>query len=169
MATIPQPWLFNWKEIDAASELDRLALVFSVLPDEKLVSLLEQKRGKGRDDYPIRPMWNALLAGVVFQHKNAAELLRELRRNGELRQVCGFDPFGRKSSSGSVTSSTCSWIRRMNCPSLSRSMSRHRHAYAVEEQEIRKPVSRPIRRFLLRRIGQALLLLSVRKERRGRA
>ena len=93
MATIPQPWLFNWKEIDAASELDRLALVFSVLPDEKLVSLLEQKRGKGRDDYPIRPMWNALLAGVVFQHKNAAELLRELRRNGELRQVCGFDPF----------------------------------------------------------------------------
>lgn len=93
MARIPQPFLFSWKEIDEASDLDRLILVLSVLADEKLVSFLEQKRGKGRDDYPIRPMWNALLAGIVFQHKNAAELLRELRRNGELRQVCGFNPF----------------------------------------------------------------------------
>lgn len=93
MARIPQPFLVSWKEIDEASDLDRLILVLSVLADEKLVSFLEQKRGKGRDDYPIRPMWNALLAGIVFQHKNAAELLRELRRNGELRQVCGFNPF----------------------------------------------------------------------------
>jgi len=36
MAAILQPWLFNWKEIEAASELDRLILVLSVLPDEKL-------------------------------------------------------------------------------------------------------------------------------------
>lgn len=94
MANIPQPFLFSWKEIDESSDLDRLRLVLSVLPDEALVRFLEQKRGKGRNDFPVRPMWNALLAGIVFQHKNAAELLRELRRNGELRQVCGFNPFG---------------------------------------------------------------------------
>ena len=93
MATIPQPYLFSWKEIDEASDLDRLRLVLAALPDEKLVTFLEQRRGRGRDDYPVRPMWNALLAGVVFQHKNTAELLRELRRNGELRQLCGFNPF----------------------------------------------------------------------------
>ena len=29
----------------------------------------------------------------MFQHKTAAELLRELHRNGELRQLCGFNPF----------------------------------------------------------------------------
>ena len=66
MATIAQPFLFSWKEIDAASDLDRLSLVLNVLPDEKLVLYLEQRRGKGRDDYPVRAMWNALLAGVVF-------------------------------------------------------------------------------------------------------
>ena len=92
MATIPQPSLFSWQQIDAASDLQRLALVLSVLPDEPLVASLEELRGKGRDDYPIRPTWNALLAGVVFQHPSAAALLRELRRNGELRQACGFDP-----------------------------------------------------------------------------
>ena len=93
MATIPQPYLFNWKEIDAASDLDRLVLVLLALPDENMVSFLEQRRGKGRDDYPIRPMWNAVIAGIVYQHPSAAALLRELRRNGELRQLCGFDPF----------------------------------------------------------------------------
>jgi hypothetical protein len=95
MATIPQPSLFSWKEIDAASDLDRLVLVLSALAlfDEKLMTFLEQRRDKGRDDYPIRPMWNAVIAGIVFKHPNVESLRRELRRNGELRQVCGFDPF----------------------------------------------------------------------------
>ncbi len=93
MARIPQPFLFSWREIDAASDLCRLKLVMKVVPDEKLVRHLESLRGKGRNDYPVRPMWNALLAGVVFQHVSAASLLRELTRNGELRQVCGFDPY----------------------------------------------------------------------------
>jgi hypothetical protein len=53
---------------------------------------LEKRRGKGRDDYPIRPTWNALIAGVVFQHESAASLLREMNRNAELRSLCGFDP-----------------------------------------------------------------------------
>ena len=83
MATISQPWLFSWKEIDEASDLDRLRLVLGALPDEALVSFLEQRRGRGRDDYPIRPMWNAVIAGIVFQHPNAATLVRELWRNGE--------------------------------------------------------------------------------------
>lgn len=33
-----------------------------------------------------------MLAGIVFQHPSAASLLRELMRNGELRDLCGFDP-----------------------------------------------------------------------------
>ena len=31
MATIAQDWLFNWQEIDAASDLDRLKLVLNAL------------------------------------------------------------------------------------------------------------------------------------------
>jgi len=92
MATIAQPSLYWWSEIDAASDLDRLQLVLSALPDEQLVRTLELHRGRGRDDYPVRPTWNALVAGVVYDHRSIASLRRELRRNGELRQLCGFDP-----------------------------------------------------------------------------
>ena len=37
-------------------------------------------------------MWNSVVAGVVFQHPTIASLIRELRRNVQLRYVCGFDP-----------------------------------------------------------------------------
>ncbi|MGH8647305.1 MAG: transposase [Gammaproteobacteria bacterium] len=92
MAIIPQAFLLNWRAIDAASDLDRLRLVLEAIPDEPLMRLLEQERGNGRDEYPIRPVWNSILAGVVFQHPSVACLRRELRRNAELRQVCGFAP-----------------------------------------------------------------------------
>jgi hypothetical protein len=42
------------------------------LPDEKLIREWERQRGKGRDGYPIRAVWNAVLASVVFQHKSIA-------------------------------------------------------------------------------------------------
>lgn len=35
-------------------------------------------------------MWNALIAGVVFQHPSVEALLRELGRNPALLQACGF-------------------------------------------------------------------------------
>ncbi len=54
--------------------------------------VLEQERGKGRDDYPVRAMWNSLLAGIVFQHPTIESLRRELARNGQLRELCGFKP-----------------------------------------------------------------------------
>ena len=48
--------------------------------------------GHGRDDYPVRAMWHALLAGIVFQHESPESLLRELARNPSLMDACGFDP-----------------------------------------------------------------------------
>lgn len=49
-------------------------------------------RGHGRDDYPVRAMWHALLAGIVFQHESLESLLSELARNPSLMDACGFDP-----------------------------------------------------------------------------
>lgn len=91
VAILPQPSLLDWSDIEASSDLDRLRLVLRHLPDEPLMEALEAERGRGRDDYPVRAVWNALLAGVVYQHASSASLLRELRRNAELRWVCGFD------------------------------------------------------------------------------
>ena len=53
-------------------------------------------RGRGRGDYPVRAMWRALVAGVVFGHRSAASLVRELGRNPALLAVCGFDPLPRQ-------------------------------------------------------------------------
>lgn len=92
MAIIPQPSLFSWDQVDAVSDLDRLRRVLEVLPDEALMQALEAERKGKRDDYPLRAVWNSLLAGVIFQHPGVESLRRELQRNGELRQLCGFDP-----------------------------------------------------------------------------
>ena len=94
MAIIPRRSLFSWKNVESKSDLDRLRLVLEALPDEPLMVKLEARRGKGRDDYPVRANWNSLLAGIVFQHESVESLRRELSRNGELRDLCGFDPLG---------------------------------------------------------------------------
>jgi hypothetical protein len=92
VALIVKPFLFSWEDVERSSELQRLELVLACLPDEPIVAALEAHRGKGRDAYPVRPTWNALLAGVVFQHRSVESLLRELKRNAELREICGFNP-----------------------------------------------------------------------------
>ncbi|MFQ5330444.1 MAG: transposase [Thermodesulfobacteriota bacterium] len=86
-------YLFSWQDVEAKSDLHRLELVIETIPDESLMRKLEGHRGRGRNDYPVRCMWNAMLAGVVYQHGSIESLRRELERNGELRQLCGFDPF----------------------------------------------------------------------------
>jgi len=84
--------LFTWRDVEARSDLDRFHLVRDHLPDEQVVQYLEVMRGQGRDDYPVAAMWNALLAGVVFQHPSVESLIRELGRNPGLREDCGFAP-----------------------------------------------------------------------------
>ena len=92
MAIIPQTNLFCWKDVENLGDLHRLRLVLSVIPDEPLMRTLEAERGRGRDDYPVRAVWNSILAGVVFQHPSVQSLRRELLRNDRLRWMCGFDP-----------------------------------------------------------------------------
>ncbi|MCS5696975.1 transposase [Desulfofundulus thermocisternus] len=92
MAIIPQQRLFGWREIDELGDLERLVLVLEYLPDEELMQKLERERGHGRNDYPVRAVWNSILAGVVFQHTSVESLRRELKRNAQLRELCGFDP-----------------------------------------------------------------------------
>ena len=103
MAIVAQRQIFSWSE--ACLEFARgsigrvLGAEFAAadafptrvrLPDEPLMQALETKRAKGRDKYPVRPMWNSLIAGVVFGHDSIASLRRELLRNAQLRQMCGF-------------------------------------------------------------------------------
>lgn len=91
MAIIHQRQLFSWKDVENLGDLERLKLVIENIPDENLMLLLEKNRGKGRNRYPIRPIWNSILAGIVFQHASVESLRRELQRNAQLRELCGFN------------------------------------------------------------------------------
>jgi hypothetical protein len=93
VAIIHQPQLFSWEQVEAASDLVRLRILLEAMPDEELMRTLEAERKGRRDDYPLRAVWNSVLAGIVFQHESVESLRRELERNGELRQACGFDVF----------------------------------------------------------------------------
>ena len=95
MATI-EPRLFSWQDVEARSDLDRFYLVRDHLPDAQIVKDLEIMRGNGRDDFPVRAMWNAVIAGVVFQHPSIEALIRELARNPALLQACGFEVLPRQ-------------------------------------------------------------------------
>ncbi|WP_373895059.1 transposase [Virgibacillus sp. CBA3643] len=91
MAIIPQMNLFSWTDLDELGDLDRLRLVIEYLPDDKLMEILEEERRNGRNDYPVRAVWNTVLAGVVFQHDSIESLRRELSRSAQLRWLCGLE------------------------------------------------------------------------------
>jgi transposase len=92
MSMIPQTTLFSWEnEIENLGDNERLTRVLDNLPDENLMRLLEKERGRGRNDYPIRAMWNMLIAMIVFGHGRFADIIREMKRNIQLRYICGFE------------------------------------------------------------------------------
>jgi len=64
--------------------LDRFYLVRDNLPDENIILSLKQRRGNGRDDFPILAMWNGLITGEVFQYESIELLIRELSGNPAL-------------------------------------------------------------------------------------
>jgi len=85
-----QRQIFEWAELEILGDLERLRLVLQYMPDERLMQHLERERFRGRDDYPVRAVWNSILAGVVYQHPSVESLRRELSRNSQLRRLCGF-------------------------------------------------------------------------------
>ena len=61
MAIIPQKQIFSWKEIEDLADLQRFSLLVKYLPDENLMQSLESLRSNGRDEYPVRAIWNSML------------------------------------------------------------------------------------------------------------
>ena len=87
MASIAQKQLFVRQEIEESGDLERLVLTLKYLPDEELITTLEKKRNKGINKYPIRAVWNSIIAGVVYEHISIESLRRELKRNAESPQM----------------------------------------------------------------------------------
>ena len=93
---IPQISFADYGEIEILGDLERYLLAMLGMNDEALMRKLEAKRGNGRDDYPVRVMWNLIIAMKVFGHRTVESFRRELMRNAQLRKICGLEDFGSK-------------------------------------------------------------------------
>ena len=102
MNIIPQMMLFDESEFENLGDPERLQTVFGALDDAALIRKLYRIRGKGRNDGPCEAMWNSFVASFLFEHDTVESLLRELRRNRQLRALCGFEPKGVKQKDGSA-------------------------------------------------------------------
>ena len=101
MKIISQLSLFDDTFEENLGDLFRLQTILAALPDEKLIQKLQKIRGKGRNEWSVTALWNSFVASFIFDHDSVASLLRELKRNSQLRIICGFEPHFYKSK-GSV-------------------------------------------------------------------
>lgn len=92
MYIISQISLFDNYQIEVLGDLERLKLAIENMPDEEIIKALKKIRKNGRDDWPVEAMWNTFIASFVFNHRSVSDLLRELSRNSQLRQICGLKP-----------------------------------------------------------------------------
>ena len=93
---ISQITFSDYGMIEILGDLERYLLALLGMNDEELMVRLEARRGNGRDDYPVRVMWNLIIAMKVFSHRTVSSFRRELARNSQLRKICGLEDFGRK-------------------------------------------------------------------------
>jgi hypothetical protein len=89
---ITENLLFSWDDVELSSDLVRFQKLLSGINDRELVCVLERERRNGRNDYPVVPMLNLTYAKFIFKIKSRPDMIRELKRNPALYQVCGFDP-----------------------------------------------------------------------------
>src|ERR1035437_3880302 len=93
---ITQKTIFDYSEIEILGDLERLKLALEGIDDENLMLKLESKRKNGRNDYPVRVMWNLIIAMKIFEHKSVSSFRRECLRNAGLRKICGLNDHANK-------------------------------------------------------------------------
>lgn len=95
MSYCAQGQLFTFE--DFFTEYDdnhRLLLVLDALEDDELIGELERRRKGRRNRYPVRMLWQSLIAAKVYGIPTTNGLIRELNRNESLRKVVGIKHAG---------------------------------------------------------------------------
>ncbi len=91
MKIIHEKTIFDYTEIEILGDLERCKLLIENVPDNDIVAKLSEIRGRGRNDYPIVPVWNSILIMPLIECSTVEQLRRELSRNSDLRKICGFN------------------------------------------------------------------------------
>ena len=90
MNNISQTTIFDYTGIEILGDLERLKICLENVDDDELCKKLEEKRGLGRNDFPVRVMLNLVYAMKIFVHRSVESFRRKLSRNSQLRRVCGL-------------------------------------------------------------------------------
>lgn len=96
MNNITQNTIFDYTEIEVLGDLERLKYALDNIDASDLIKRLEEKRGNGRNDYPVKVMFNLVIAMKVYGHRSVESFRRELSRNAGLRQVCMLKDYEHK-------------------------------------------------------------------------
>jgi transposase len=92
MSYFNQGRLFTFEDFfSEGDDNHRILLVLDTLDDDLLLAKLERERKGRRDHYPVRVLWRTLIAWKVYGITTINGLIRELRRNGSLRRLCGIE------------------------------------------------------------------------------
>lgn len=87
---IIQPALISYEHFASeGNDNQRLVMVLSTLNVDSLIYKLDLERNGRRNKYPNRMLWNTLIAAKVYGIATVSNLVRELSRNPELREICG--------------------------------------------------------------------------------
>ena len=60
--------LFAWDSVEDNPSLATVQEFLAAVPDGRLLEMLHQYRGRGRDDYPVHVVWGVLLFRVALRH-----------------------------------------------------------------------------------------------------
>jgi hypothetical protein len=83
--------LFAWDALDDSPSLATLRELLASIPDAKLIESLRQRRGHGRDDYPVTVLWGVVVLTIALRHPTLEACLAELNRNRALRELIGIE------------------------------------------------------------------------------
>jgi len=87
---IIQSPLFDFEAFITCRDNNRLVIVLEALPAERLLAVLGREHRTGRKGHPVRGMWSALVAGLLYECHSLAQVVRLLIRNKDVRTICGF-------------------------------------------------------------------------------
>jgi len=83
--------LFAWDCLQDSPSLAAVKELLASIPDARLLAMLRQYRGRGRDDYPVHVLWGVLLLRIALRHVTFEATLGELGRNEALRRLIGIE------------------------------------------------------------------------------
>ena len=114
--------LFAWDCLEDSPTLQPIRQLLEVIPDGRLLTSLENRRGKGRNDYPLRTLWGVLVLSIALRHQTIEACLGELRRNESLRRLIGMSRRMLSRKSGTCRGFSTPSAANRTCPCSTRSL-----------------------------------------------